>query len=53
VVAEDGTRTVWPLPSQDSSLMSALTRADCLIVQPPNSPAVPEGEIVNVLPLPV
>ena len=53
VVAEDGTRTVWPLPSQDSSLMSALARADCLIVQPPNSPAVPEGEIVNVLPLPV
>ena len=53
VVAEDGTRTIWPLPSQDSSLMSALARADCLLVQPPHSPAVPEGGIVNVLPLPV
>ena len=47
VVAEDGTRTIWPLPSQDSSLMSALARADCLIVQPPHSPAVPEGGIVK------
>jgi molybdopterin molybdotransferase len=53
VIADDGTRTVWPLPSQDSSLMSALARADCLIVQAPHTPAIPKGGVVNVLPLPV
>ena len=48
----DGTRTVRPVPSQDSSLMGALVRADCLIVQPPSSPPVPEGGKVSVLPFP-
>lgn len=50
--ADDGTRTVRPLPSQDSSLMGALARADCLIVQPASSPAVPEGGKVSILPFP-
>jgi molybdopterin molybdotransferase len=30
---EDGARIVRPLPSQDSSLVAALARADCLIVR--------------------
>jgi molybdopterin molybdotransferase len=48
---EDGTRVVQPLPSQDSSLVAALARADCLIVQPPGAPAVPEGTRVRIFPL--
>lgn len=46
----DGTRTVRALPSQDSSLMAALAKADCLIVQPPGSPALLEGATVPILP---
>ena len=47
----DGTRYVRVLSSQDSSLMAALTHADCLIVQPPHAPALPAGTKVLVLPL--
>jgi molybdopterin molybdotransferase len=46
----DGTRIVVPLPSQDSSLVAALARADCLIVRPPLAPALPAGAHVRVLP---
>jgi molybdopterin molybdotransferase len=48
---EDGTRIVRPLPSQDSSLMAALVRADCLIVRPAHAPALPLGGRVTILPL--
>ncbi len=48
---EDGDRVVRPLPSQDSSLMAALARADCLIVRPPHAPAAPEGAKVRIIPL--
>jgi len=47
----DGTRIVTPLPSQDSSLMAAFARADCLIVRPPNAPALPRGARVRIVPL--
>ena len=40
---EDGARVVTPLPSQDSSLVAALARADCLIVRAPDAPALPQG----------
>jgi molybdopterin molybdotransferase len=49
---QDGTRIVRPLPSQDSSLVAALARADCLIVRPPNVPALGPGARVRILPLP-
>jgi molybdopterin molybdotransferase len=42
---------VSPVRSQDSSLLSPLAIADCLIVRTPNSPAVAPGETVRVLPL--
>lgn len=42
---------VSPVRSQDSSLLSPLAIADCLIVRTPNSPAVVPGETVRVLPL--
>jgi len=48
---EDGTRVVRPLPSQDSSLVAALAKADCLIVQAPQTPAIPQGARVKILPL--
>ncbi|PWG16385.1 molybdopterin molybdotransferase MoeA [Salibaculum griseiflavum] len=36
---------------QDSSLLSVLSEADCLIVQPPGDPGQPAGRYVDVLPL--
>lgn len=38
--------------SQDSSLLSVLASADCLIVRPPHAPAAEAGEICQVLVLP-
>jgi molybdopterin molybdotransferase len=48
---EDGMRIVTALPSQDSSLVAALVRADCLIVRAPNAPALPRGARVRIMPL--
>jgi molybdopterin molybdotransferase len=42
---------VTPVRSQDSSLLSPLAIADCLIVRPPKAAAVSPGETVRVLPL--
>ncbi len=47
---DDGARIVQPLPSQDSSLVAALAKADCLIIQPPKAPKMPRGMRVKVLP---
>jgi molybdopterin molybdotransferase len=46
----DGTRVVQPLPSQDSSLVAAFTRADCLILRAPHEDASPQGARVKVIP---
>jgi molybdopterin molybdotransferase len=42
---------VTPVRSQDSSLLSPLATADCLIVRPINAPAVAAGVIVRILAL--
>ena len=42
---------VTPLPDQDSSLVAALARANCLLVIPANAAAQGEGTRVSVLPL--
>jgi molybdopterin molybdotransferase len=47
---EDGTRLVRPLPSQDSSLVADLARADCLIVRAPDTPALALGARVRIVP---
>jgi molybdopterin molybdotransferase len=47
----DGTRVVRPLPSQDSSLVASLARADCLIVRAPQAPALAKGARVRILPI--
>ncbi|MFM9942111.1 MAG: gephyrin-like molybdotransferase Glp [Hyphomicrobiaceae bacterium] len=48
-LALDGAREVTPVRSQDSSLMSPLAEADCLIVRPIAAPAIPAGSEVPVL----
>jgi molybdopterin molybdotransferase len=41
--------TVAPLPDQDSSLISALARSNCLIVRPVNGPSLPANAPVPVI----
>ena len=49
--AADGTLEVTPVRSQDSSLLSPLAIADCLLIRPANGPAISAGETVPILPL--
>jgi len=48
LVGADG---VEPLKPQDSAQLSALCRADCLLLRPAGSPAAKAGKLVHVLPL--
>ncbi len=50
-LSPDGARMVTPLPSQDSSLMSALRLADCLLVRRPDAPPAQADERVEILPI--
>ncbi|MGH6975825.1 MAG: molybdopterin molybdenumtransferase MoeA, partial [Stellaceae bacterium] len=45
----DGTLEATPFYKQDSSMMSLLARADCLVVRPPNAPAAKKGASVEVV----
>ena len=47
----DGTPLVTPVRSQDSSLLSPLAIADCIVVRPPRATAVAAGDIVPVMSL--
>ncbi len=47
----DGLAVVTPVRSQDSSLLAPLAQADCLLVRPPQAPAVAAGALVPILPL--
>jgi molybdopterin molybdotransferase len=40
-----------PLPTQDSSLMAALAKADCLLIRSPHAPAAPAGSDCVILKL--
>ena len=44
-----GRETVSPFEKQDSSMLSRLSSADCLIVRPPHAPALPVGEEVEII----
>ena len=46
---DEGEPTVTPEPSQDSSLLTPLARADCLLVRPIGAPAAPAGTRVPIL----
>ncbi|MHA1114354.1 MAG: molybdopterin molybdotransferase MoeA [Alphaproteobacteria bacterium] len=47
----DGNLVATPFELQDSSVLSILARADCLVVRPPRAPAAKAGETVAILPL--
>ncbi len=49
LVRRDGELWADPFTLQDSSMQSALARADALIVRAPHAPAAAEGERVNVI----
>jgi molybdopterin molybdotransferase len=48
----DGMLEVFPFEVQDSSMMRLLATADCLVVRPPNAPALPAGAMVPIVPFP-
>ena len=47
-----GAPRVTAFSRQDSSMVSRLAQADCLIVRPPGAPAADIGDTVEILPLP-
>ena len=47
----DGLAVVTPVRSQDSSLLAPLAEADCLLMRPPQAPALAQGALVPILPL--
>ena len=49
--AGDGSLVATPFPKQDSSMLSLLVRAQCLVVRPPHAPAAPRGTAVEIIPL--
>ncbi|HKX11421.1 MAG TPA: gephyrin-like molybdotransferase Glp [Stellaceae bacterium] len=49
--AADGELEAKPFEKQDSSMMSLLARADCLVVRPPHAPAAKAGERVTIIQL--
>jgi molybdopterin molybdotransferase len=46
----DGEIEVEPFTRQDSSMLSLLAEADCLVVRPPLAPAAPTGARVPIVP---
>jgi len=48
---EGGRWIATPFPIQDSSMLSLLARADCLVQRPAKAPAAKAGETVRTIPL--
>ncbi|MBI3453774.1 MAG: molybdopterin molybdenumtransferase MoeA, partial [Rhodospirillales bacterium] len=44
-----GRRVATPFPRQDSSMLSFLAKADCLVIRLPHAPAAKAGDPVDVL----
>jgi molybdopterin molybdotransferase len=42
-MSPDGARRARPFGKQDSSMMKIFAQADCLIIRPPNAPALEAG----------
>ncbi|MBL4722055.1 MAG: molybdopterin molybdotransferase MoeA [Alphaproteobacteria bacterium] len=51
-IDDSGDRIATPFSKQDSSMLSRLVRADCLIIRPPHADAINAGERVKILPMP-
>ena len=47
----DGSLEATPFKKQDSSMLSLLARADCLVIRKPHAPAVEAGEMVEIIDL--
>jgi molybdopterin molybdotransferase len=52
LVTSDGLPKVTPLPVQDSSMLSVLAAADCLLIRAPNAPAARAGTPCRIIRLP-
>ena len=52
LIAGDGLPRVTPLPVQDSSMLSVLAAADCLLIRAPNAPAAKAGAPCRMIRLP-
>ena len=46
-----GALVATPFARQDSSMLSLLVKAQCLVVRPPHAPALPRGSAVEIIPL--
>jgi molybdopterin molybdotransferase len=46
---DDGQPVATPFGKQDSSMLSRLAHADCLILRPPHAPAVSAGDAVDAI----
>ena len=49
VAGRNGTPVAIPVPVQDSSMMAALAKADCLVIREPFAPAVKAGDQCVIL----
>jgi molybdopterin molybdotransferase len=49
--APDGTVEVEPFKKQDSSMISLLARADCLVIRAPHAESAKPGDWVEILPI--
>lgn len=49
---DNGVQIATPFSKQDSSMLSRLVQADCLVVRPPHAPALKTGSTVDILPMP-
>tara|TARA_A100001015_G_scaffold318767_1_gene439629 strand:+ start:2410 stop:3633 length:1224 start_codon:yes stop_codon:yes gene_type:complete len=52
VQLDDGSRAVMPASRQDSSMLGIFTHSEVLIIRPPHSPAVAEGSLIDIMPIP-
>ena len=52
IEVEAGPPLVAPFPLQDSSMLSTLGAADCLLIRPPNAPAARAGDRCRIVRLP-
>ena len=48
---ESGALIATPFAKQDSSMLSLLVQAQCLVVRPPHAPAAERGTAVEIIPL--
>ena len=50
-IDEAGQRVAKPFSKQDSSMLSLLSRANCLVVRPPHAPAAKTGDAIKIIEL--